>query len=207
MKTNLNINRNLPLLICDADEVLFEFMLSFDEFLIQHNMYFSYSSFKLNGNILDKNSNHAIDSSNIPSIISKFFSIYAIKMPLIKGAKSTLKELSKVMNIVILSNIPKDYASNRIKCLKDNDMNYQFISNNGSKANKCMELEKLTDKNVFFIDDLPNQLSSVKNNCKNIITIHFLQNKKLLRIIPEVKNCDYKTNNWRNIKQIIYNNI
>lgn len=207
MHTSLNINPNLPLLISDADEVIFEFMESFEEYLLSNSMYFSYKSFKLNGNIYNQETNKPIDSANISIIISNFFQEYAIKMPLIKGAKSALEKLSKVMNVIILSNIPKNYAADRIQCLKDNNMNYAFISNEGPKNIKCLELQKLTNKKVFFIDDLPNQISAVSNYCKNIITIHFLQNKKLLKIIPEVKDSDYNVNNWGSILKIIHNNI
>jgi len=207
MHTSLNINPNLPLLISDADEVIFEFMESFEEYLLSNSMYFSYKSFKLNGNIYNQETNKPIDSANIPIIISNFFQEYAIKMPLIKEAKNILEKLSKVMNVIILSNIPKNYAADRIQCLKDNNMNYAFISNEGPKNIKCLELQKLTNKKVFFIDDLPNQISSVSNYCKNIITIHFLQNKKLLKIIPEVKDSDYNVNNWGSILKIIHNNI
>ena len=207
MHTSLNINPNLPLLISDADEVIFEFMESFEEYLLSNSMYFSYKSFKLNGNIYNQETNKPIDSANISIIISNFFQEYAIKMPLIKEAKSALEKLSKVMNVIILSNIPKNYAADRIQCLKDNNMNYAFISNEGPKNIKCLELQKLTNKKVFFIDDLPNQISAVSNYCKNIITIHFLQNKKLLKIIPEVKDSDYNVNNWGSILKIIHNNI
>ena len=207
MHTSLNINPNLPLLISDADEVIFEFMESFEEYLLSNSMYFSYKSFKLNGNIYNQETNKPIDSANIPIIISNFFQEYAIKMPLIKGAKNILEKLSKFMNVIILSNIPKNYAADRMQCLKDNNMNYAFISNEGPKNIKCLELQKLTNKKVFFIDDLPNQISSVSNYCKNIITIHFLQNKKLLKIIPEVKDSDYNVNNWGSILKIIHNNI
>ena len=207
MEKSLKIDNNLPLLICDADEVIFEFMENFDNYLQLNDMYFSYESFKLNGNIFNKKNNIAINNIYIPSIISKFFEEYALKMPLIKGAKSALNKLSKVMNIIILSNIPKACVANRIQCLNNNDMHYQLISNDGPKNIKCLELEKLTNKKVFFVDDLPNQISSVSSNCKNITTIHFLQNKKLLEIVPEVKDCDYKANNWEEILKIIYNNI
>ena len=207
MHTSLNINPNLPLLISDADEVIFEFMESFEKYLLSNSMYFSYKSFKLNGNIYNQETKKPIDSANIPIIISNFFQEYAIKMPLIKGAKNILEKLSKFMNVIILSNIPKNYAADRMQCLKDNNMNYAFISNEGPKNIKCLELQKLTNKKVFFIDDLPNQISSVSNYCKNIITIHFLQNKKLLKIIPEVKDSDYNVNNWRSILKIINNNI
>ena len=63
------------------------------------------------------------------------------------------------------------------------------------------------NKNVFFVDDLPNQIESVKINTKNVTTIHFLQNKKLLKIIPKVKYSDFNTRNWNEIKKIILNNI
>ena len=207
MNTSININPNLPLLISDADEVIFEFMESFEEYLLSNNMYFSYKSFKLNGNIYNKKTNNPVDSSTIPIIISDFFQEYAIKMPLIKGAKIALEELSNVMNVVILSNIPQKYAADRIQCFKDNNMNYAFISNEGPKNIKCLELQKLTNKKVFFIDDLPNQISSVSENCTNITTIHFLQNEKLLKLIPDIKDCDFKTDNWESVLKFIYKNI
>ena len=207
MKNEIKIDKYLPLLICDADEVIFKFMDSFEEYLDLNNMFFTYKSFKLHGNIFEKKNNKQINGNNIPDIIKDFFFHYAIKMPLIEGAKEVLEELNKVMNIVILSNIPKASSLDRIQCLKDNNMNYPFISNEGPKNNRCIELEKLTEKKVFFIDDLPNQISSVSNNCKNIITIHFLENKKLIKIIPNVSNSNYKVNNWIDVKNIILNNI
>ena len=207
MENNININKDLPLLICDADEVIFNFMDSFDEFLNVNDMYFSYETFKLNGNILRKKNNLAINNNEVPKIISSFFKHYTMKMPFINNAREVLKELSTRINIIILSNIPKDSSSDRINYLKKNDMHYTFICNEGPKNKKCMELEKLTNKKVFFIDDLPNQITSVSNSCKNIITIHFLQNKNLIKIIPEVKDCDYKVNNWDDLKKVILKNI
>jgi len=207
METNIKINKDLPLLICDADEVIFNFMDSFDKFLNSKDMYFSYNTFKLNGNIINKSNNQAISNNKIPTLISNFFKNNTLDMPLIKNAKEVLSELSKKLNVIILSNIPQSSAVDRIKCLKKNNMHYIFLSNEGPKNTKCLELEKLTNKKVFFIDDLPNQISSVSNSCKNIITIHFLQNKKLIKIIPEVKNCDYKVNNWISIKNIILEHI
>ena len=124
-------------------------------------------------------------------------------MPLIKGAKKNLKKLSKFLNIIILSNIPESSVKTRTECLKKNNMNYIFLSNTGPKGNICKELQKLTNKTTFFIDDLPNQIKSVKEESKNIVTIHFLQNKRLLKIIPKVKYSNFNTNDWDQIRNII----
>ena len=39
-------------------------------------------------------------------------------MPLIRDAKEILKELSSLVNIIILSNIPSTSSLSRINCLK-----------------------------------------------------------------------------------------
>ena len=75
MENNIHIDKNLPLLICDADEVIFNFMDSFDEYLNKNGMYFSYTTFKLNGNILKRTNNKAVNSTEIPNIISNFLKI------------------------------------------------------------------------------------------------------------------------------------
>ena len=56
------------------------------------------------------------------------------------SAKEILKELSSLVNIIILSNIPSTSSLSRINCLKNNDMNYTFISNEGPKNTKCLEM-------------------------------------------------------------------
>ncbi len=204
---NIQIDNSLPIIICDADEVIFEFMKSFDKYLNNNNMHFSYNSFKLNGNISYLKDNKVVEADKIQNIILDFFKNCTLNMPLIKDSKKTLKELKKYTNIVILSNIPKTYASYRVKCLKNNNMNYNFLYNNGPKGNVCRELEKLTSKKTFFIDDLPNQITSVSDSTKKVITIHFLQNEKLLKILPEVKNSNFNARNWKQVKKIILNNI
>ena len=51
----LVINNNKPLIVCDADEVIFDFMSTFEIFLKSNNLYFNWKSYALNGNILNKN--------------------------------------------------------------------------------------------------------------------------------------------------------
>ena len=168
-------------------------MKSFEIYLNENNMNFTYESFKLNGNIIKIDTKEIISKDLIPSIISNFFKNYTSKMPLIRGAKDNLKILKKYLNIIILSNIPEAYAIDRIKLLKNNNMNYNFICNKGPKGKICKELKKLTNKNIFFVDDLP-----IKLNSKQILKCYyntFLQNKKLLKIIPKVKYSDFNTRN------------
>ena len=114
----IKINADLPLLICDADEVLFQFMKRFESFLQSNNLFFSYESFKLNGNIRKIKDNKAIEAKQIPILINNFFKEHTLNLELISGCKKNLTELKKFLNIVILTNMPNQYVQNRVKALE-----------------------------------------------------------------------------------------
>ena len=106
----VNIDPNLPLLICDADEVIFQFIESFEHYLTSNSLFFSYKSFKLNGNIINLKNNKPLESEIIPTLITDFFKKYTIKLKLIDNCKKNLKELNKFLNIIILTNIPQAHT-------------------------------------------------------------------------------------------------
>ena len=199
----VNIDPNLPLLICDADEVIFQFMESFEHYLTSNSLFFSYKSFKLNGNIINLKNNKPLESEIIPTLITDFFKKYTIKLKLIDNCKKNLKELNKFLNIIILTNMPQEYAHYRVESLRNHDMHYDVISNKGTKGEACLKLSKKTKKPVIFIDDSPNQILSVANRTKNIYKIHFLQHQKLRKILPKIKESDFNTDSWEKVKKKI----
>ena len=199
----VNINPNLPLLICDADEVIFQFMEAFELYLASNNLFFSYKSFKLNGNIISLKNNKAVKSEIIPTLITEFFKKYTIKLKLIDNCKENLNELSKYLNIIVLTNMPQKYVHYRVESLRNHEMPYDVIPNKGTKGEACLKLSKKTKKPVFFIDDSPNQILSVANKTKNIYKIHFLQHQKLRKILPKVKESDFSTDSWEKVRKRI----
>ena len=50
--SDVEVALNRPLLITDADEVLFAFMRGFERHLANNGAYFNWASFRLNGNII-----------------------------------------------------------------------------------------------------------------------------------------------------------
>ena len=178
-------------------------MESFEHYLTSNSLFFSYKSFKLNGNIINLKNNKPLESEIIPTLITDFFKKYTIKLKLIDNCKKNLKELNKFLNIIILTNMPQEYAHYRVESLRNHDMHYDVISNKGTKGEACLKLSKKTKKPVFFIDDSPNQILSVANRTKNIYKIHFLQHQKLRKILPKIKESDFNTNSWEKVKKKI----
>ena len=99
------IIKDKPLIVCDADEVIFDFMYSFENYLHAKNLYFNWKSYALEGNILN-DKNEALNKSQISDTINSFFMNKTESMSLVEGAVNSLQILSEQHNIIILSNIP-----------------------------------------------------------------------------------------------------
>ena len=63
---------NVPLIVCDADEVIFDFMNSFETYLHTKGLYFNWKSYALEGKILN-DKNQALSKNQITDIIHNFF--------------------------------------------------------------------------------------------------------------------------------------
>ena len=103
--TTLKIKKDKPLIVCDADEVIFDFMNSFETYLHTKDLYFNWKSYALEGNILN-DKNEALNKKQITDIIHDFFMCKTESMDLVEGAVKSLQKLAVQHNIIILSNIP-----------------------------------------------------------------------------------------------------
>ena len=195
-------NKRKPLIVCDADEVIFDFMNSFERYLKSNSLYFSWNSYALNGNILNNNKK-AINKNEVDNIINNFFKNKTANMELVKGAKNSLHKLAQSFNILILSNIPFEFYNERKIALEKYDLNFPFFANKGPKGKALAYISKMYKGNIWFIDDSPYQIKSVKQETKDISTILFIGNKKLEDLINKKNYGDYFSNTWEKNTKII----
>ena len=198
------IIKDKPLIVCDADEVIFDFMYSFEKYLHAKNLYFNWKSYALEGNILN-DKNEALNKKQITDIIHDFFMCETESMDLVEGAVKSLQKLAVQYNIIILSNIPFKFYEKRKVALKKYGMNFPFFANTGPKGKAVKYLSDIHKGQTWFIDDSPYQIKSVKLEEENISTILFIGNSKLEALIKNKKKyCDYFSNKWKdNIKTIL----
>ncbi len=84
------IIKDKPLIVCDADEVIFDFMYSFEKYLHTKSLYFNWKSYALEGNILN-DKNKALNKNQITDIINNFFMYKTESMSLVEGAVNSLQ--------------------------------------------------------------------------------------------------------------------
>ena len=201
--TSYKVFKNKPLVVCDADEVIFDFMNSFEEYLHTKSLYFNWKSYALEGNILN-HKNEPLNRNQITNIINNFFMSETERMHLVNGAANGLYQLSKYYNIIILSNIPFKFYGKRKKALKKYKINFPFFANTGPKGKALKFISDIHKGEIWFIDDSPYQIKSVKLEEKKINTILFVGNSKLEALMKSKRYGDHFSNKWEdNVKTIL----
>src|SRR5690606_21513156 len=82
----LRIDRSRPLVITDADEVLFSFMAGLEAFLATRELYFDWSSFALTGNIRRTVSGEPIEQAEVGRLLTDFFEERCASLDVVDGA-------------------------------------------------------------------------------------------------------------------------
>jgi len=185
-----------PLIICDADEVLFAFMAAFEAHLTESGYYFDWSSFALNGNIRRRVDSQPVERDQISSLLSKFFEDCTASMAPIPGAADTLARLSQRGQIVVLSNLPSEHAPARRQALAEHGMDYPLIANSGPKGPAVALLTEAIEAPSFFIDDGPNHHKSVAEHAGHVRRLHMIADARLAKLLGPAPHCHHRTDDW-----------
>ena len=102
----LNLNINQPLIISDADEVIFLFLEGFEKFLKSKNLYLDLAKARLTGNIKKISDNKTVPDDTMTKLLPEFFLKETKKLEPVINAQNCLKNLSKKSQIIVLTANP-----------------------------------------------------------------------------------------------------
>ena len=193
---HIEIAQDRPLIITDADEVLFNFMQGLELFLAENELFFDWQSFALHGNIKRKSDQTAVEAETIPILLDQFFNEYAHRLPAVEGAADTLARLSEHAQVVVLSNVPPKYAHKRLAGLKKANMNYPLIANVGSKGRVVRHLTQNLEKPSFFIDDIPTNHGSVLKHAAHVHRLHYIADERLAKLLGPAEHSSARLDSW-----------
>jgi hypothetical protein len=125
-------------------------------------------------------------------------------LPFIKGAKNFLGWASKKYNIVYNTTIPEQYRAKRIKnleklgILKDIGATVRFAISHRDKSRIIGEYDNIAG----FIDDKPKNVSAVKEDWPDILSIWY-NHDGLMDVYDHDPEPDYEAHSWLNAKKIL----
>lgn len=203
----LTIKENRPLIICDADEVLVQFVRALEGYLEDNGYYIDLSSFALTGNIRKKKDDVPADAEQVREMVASFFADRTEHVPAVPGAAEALDALAKRCQIVVLTNIPLDHREARIKGLSNQQMNYPVIANTGAKGAVVRHLAEAANAPTYFIDDIPQNISSVAQAAQHVHRIHFVADHRLAALLEPAEDCHHRVDDWPGAKAYIENHL
>ena len=195
----LSLNKEKPLLIFDADEVLVLFASHFSKYLIKKGWSLNLKSYRLDDAIMHIEDGHIADKITYQKLIDNFINQETATQPEAPGASDTLKKFKERAEIVILTNVPNIAYDQRIENLYNLNMVYPTISNSGMKGPALVKLKELTNRTCIFVDDNPYQIASAAKHVPEIYRFHFTACNIVKRTMPYADGATHRPSSWKEI--------
>lgn len=187
---------NRPLIICDVDEVILQFIPAFERYLAARDRYLDKCSFALNGNIRRFDDRAPVAQKEVGELLFSFFETETHRLDLVPGALEALQTLAESAQIVLLSNIYGAFRQARIDNLKGHGLSYPVITNEGPKGPAVVHLASRTQAPVFFLDDTPTNIHSVLKALPGSHVIHFIADARFAELVEPIAGVRLKTSHW-----------
>lgn len=199
----LRLDSGRPLLICDADEVLFAFIEGFEQFLHRKEHYFIWRAYQLAGNIRRRGAAEPVDEPGVQALLAGYWDEAVEAMPLIPGAAAALESLARRADVIILTNVPLEHHEGRTRSLSRHRLDYPTVANIGPKGPAVRWLKGRTRAPVFFIDDSPRHHRSVAEAAAEVVRLHFVGDRRLAGLLATAPDCHYRTDTWTAAQAVI----
>ena len=199
----LQINPNSPLIISDADEVIFAFVRGLEAYLLDNGHFMDLKSFAMRGNIRNSETGKAVSAQAVKSLIKGYFLERTEEIEPVEGAADALKALSKRAQILILSNTPLNCREARQRALIKNGMDYPLVANIGKKGPAVAYLSNQLNAPIFFLDDIPNNITSVAELASAVSRIHFIADYRLREFLGQAEDADIRIDDWPGARRYI----
>jgi len=204
----LSFDPDRPIVISDADEVLFAFMAALEGFLDANDLFFDWSSFALTGNIRRKSDSQPVAGTDVREMLMRFFESHTESLAPVPGAADALADLSAGgVQVVVLSNVPLPQREARISALVRHGMDYPLIANSGGKGAAVRALAAKTRAGAVFIDDIPLHHAEVARAVSDVMLLHFVADPRLARLLEPAEHCHHRVDTWPEARRIIADHL
>ena len=191
-----------PLVVCDADDVLFHFLAGFAAHLVERGLYFDWTNYSLDGTIHHAGDKRALALEEAGALLDEFFDHVEDLEP-IDGASQSLAVIAEWAQIVIMTNIPARVSEGRRRSLDRHGLSYPMVTNIGGKGPAVKYLASKAGRPTVFIDDMPRQLASVAKTSREVVLLHFVAEPRIKALLGKAPQCHHEAASWPEAQQIV----
>ncbi len=205
--SDLSLSKDRPLIVTDADEVLFQFMAGLEAFLERQGYEITLKSFAITGNVRHRETGAVVEPADMKQLLGGFFEEETHRLDPVEGAADALERLSTEADIVVLSNVPFAQRDARARSLAASGMPYPLVANSGLKGPAMASLADLGGRPIFFLDDIPHNLQSVHEAVSDVNLVHFVADPRLRKLVPSPDADHVSSGDWEHAAEHISERI
>ena len=117
----------------------------------------------------------------------------------VDGVAAALSNLRRIAEIVMLTNIPAKHRDARREALARHGIPYPVVTNNGPKGPAARVLSERAGGAVFFLDDSPSNVRSVRDCVTGVELIHFIADKRFFDLAAPIDGVHLRANDWKTV--------
>lgn len=185
-----------PLLVLDVDDVVMEFLRPFMRYLDAQNLELSFTSFRLSENIRRKTSGETVDTAAVAALIDGFFAEQAAWQQPLDGAADAIAALAGAAEVVLLTAMPHKHRATRRAHLDELGFRYPLLTTEAAKGPAIRRLRGITTRPVAFVDDIPQNLVSVRAALGDAHLFHLTAMPSMRSIMPPLPDGVTLVDDW-----------
>jgi hypothetical protein len=195
-----------PLLITDCDEVLLHMVAPFADWIDEiHDLHFDIESGDFANALRHKDTGHAVDHTEIWPLLRGFFATEMHRQRPILGAIEAVKDIAKIADVVVLTNVQEPEREGRIEQLRALGLHFPVHCNQGGKGEPLAKIVADHAPSVaVFVDDLGFQHDSVAEHAPSVWRLHLVGEPRLAPNIKTSEKAHARIDDWVNAKKWIF---
>jgi hypothetical protein len=186
-----------PLLALDVDEVVLEFLRPLTGFLEAQDLDLRTDSFRLHGNVFDRQTGNAVEDERVSAMMEEFFLVQDEWQIAAEGAAETLLPLADKVEIVMLTAMPHRHRVRRRALLDQLGFPYPLVTTESAKGPAIRQLRGSHLRPVAFVDDLANNLVSVRGSVADAHLFHLMAHAGFRALMPPLPDGIVPMKDWR----------
>ena len=208
MDVNSDIIREIagssrPLVVCDVDEVVLEFLDPLDRYLnsVEHKLH--PDSFRLHGNIRSIADGLAATDEQVSEMQEAFFASQDKWQTPAPDVVDVLKRLAADADIVFLTAMPPRHHDVRRTVLDMHGLTYPMIATEEPKGPVVAGLIGGRTIQAVFIDDILRNHGSVRASAPDCLLIHMMVNAVFRKMLPKAEEYIVVAEDWVDAERVI----
>lgn len=173
-----------PLIVCDIDEVVLEFITPLQAFLRANGHDFIARAYRLRGNIISVADGVEIAQEKISELLEAFFLSQHDWQTPAEHAVETLHSLAGEADIVFLTAMAPRHKAIRRALLDSFDLPFPLIATEDAKGPVVDRLHNRRALPVAFLDDIERNHLSVQTHVPDCLLVSLMANRELRALAP-----------------------